>query len=238
MLHIRHISGHRTPGVLLAQRREVDLRGYRQEIFAEVLVVGFVGVDGRARWQVEGEVPQLFDIAGPASGEEDLHGKACAVDHQMDLQSVEIASFRGRIAPKGVIGCLDGIEARALDADVITDRDRKAVEAEVERIGRVFPDLGQTLEQPLEDLGEAVEALVELPSAEPPGEVALFGQEGHRGLEIAAEEAGCGQGNGDDLGVGEGALGVLSVVLGLEKVIGEAIDCRYGGVHVGRLVSG
>ena len=163
---------------------------------------------------------------------------ALTIDHHMNLQAVEIPSLAAGIAAKSISCFFNGIDAAPLNANVIADGHGGAVEDEGGFFGAALPERAQPQEEGFKDVSEPMEALVELPTTEALLEVALFGQEDHGRFEVAAIEAGCCQGNSDDFSVGESTLRMFAMSLALEEVVGQAIDCGYGGIHVGRSGSG
>ena len=119
----------------------MDATGFFKQIFAGIIVIGLIGVDGAAFGQVESEKLQAIDIADTSWGEEKLDGVARCSNHQVDLQPIEIASFTGGIASVGFLL----IQSCPADADIVTHRHRKGVD----EIGGVsillFPSLAKDL---------------------------------------------------------------------------------------------
>ena len=59
-----------------------------------VVIVCFAGIDFRARGQFEIEPLQAGDIGAETRRQEELNRLACSCDHQMNLQTVEVAALR------------------------------------------------------------------------------------------------------------------------------------------------
>jgi hypothetical protein len=71
-----------------------------QEVFYLVIIIGFVGINNRLLWSIEGVMLQCIDITKTAMGQKKRNRLPIFGDHQMDLESIEIPFFAGNITSK------------------------------------------------------------------------------------------------------------------------------------------
>ena len=230
-LHVLDKGRHLARRVLLAQGQQRDSSGFLQEILRDILVVGFVAIDRRTRRQIEGEVLQLRRVTARARCQENLHGQTVLGHQQMDLHAIEIAPFAGCIAPKGPLGSLQGLEPRALDADVVTDRDRKAIDEVEAGSLLMLPGLREHLKEQDKGLRQAMQTFREGALRKHSRDVALAFEKKPGCREVAFEQQGSSQGRGHHLGVAHRALGLGCMIEGLEQVVAEAVYRDELGVH-------
>src|SRR5262245_909495 len=87
-----------------------------QEVFYLVIIIGFVGINNRLLWYIEGVMLQCIDVPKATMGQKKLDWLAIFGDHQMDLEAIEIPFLAGNIASK----LLFGVELGAFDPDIVT----------------------------------------------------------------------------------------------------------------------
>ncbi len=226
-LKVGNVARHGALGVLLAHGAEVNPSRFPPYVFKVVEREGAVAVDGAALGQIEVEAWQGRDIGGRTGGQKQLYGFALGGDQQVELHTVEVASFAGGIAAVALLA----IALRARNADIVTGREGKAVDEVYRTSIELFEDLSQHLEQVDHQPFDGMQSAVETALREHPGDVGGGGQQRSRPLQIPAKVQGGDKRDGHHLRVAHSTLRVFSRMPGLQHIIVHAIDNRDLTVH-------
>ena len=216
-----------TCGVLASGGTQSDIRRFYQEILFVVMGVGGVGIDAAFRRKIEREAGKRGDVRHRARREEALDGMTVGGDQQMGLESVEVAPFACRVAPVSFVPN----QAASSDADVVTDRDREAVDHVFVGSVLMLPAFGQLIEQLSQSRLDGVQTPIESTLAQHGRDVCRRIEQASCGFEIAAEVERGDERGGHHLGVGHQTLWIVTMPRRSEEVVTEAVESYDCVVH-------
>ncbi len=190
-------------------------------VLKAVVGVGLVSVERRAIRKIDRHALHGRNVSHTPWLDGELSRTAGHINDDVESQAIEEASLAGQIPAVA----LAPEPPRAADADVVTGRDRVAVDHEQLFAVGALTVRYDAMQQPLpESLGDLMQPAVQPALAEHSSDVAVVGHEAPASLDVSTEEPGRDQGGRHDFSRTHPPLGVFPHPDIFQKVVTGAED--------------